>query len=79
MSVATSSLYINDNGMICCVDHGGSYLRSEYAHRPQQCCYGTPLDSWERVDVDFVEEWTEIVGLEPRCEICTISSVKAAP
>ncbi len=70
MKTATTSLYVNQNGMTCCVEHGGSYLRSEYAHRPEQCCYGTPLDSWERIDDEYVAEWTSIVGTAPRCEMC---------
>lgn len=25
-------LYIDDGGMICCADHGGSYLRAKVGH-----------------------------------------------
>jgi hypothetical protein len=71
MKTSTTSLYINQNGMICCVLHGGSYLRSEYAHRSEQCFYSTPLDSWQRIDDEYVVEWTSFVGTAPACEICS--------
>jgi len=67
----TGSLYVNDNGMICCVEHGGSYLASAYQRKPEQCCYGTPLDSWEKVDGEYVAEWTVLVGSAPVCEMCS--------
>jgi hypothetical protein len=70
MQTKTASLYINNNGMTCCIDHGGSYLRSEYAHKPERNTYTTPLDSWERIDDGYVAEWTAIVGCAPKCEIC---------
>ena len=36
MQTKTASLYTNDNGMTCCIEHGGSYLRSEYDHKPER-------------------------------------------
>lgn len=68
MSIET--LYVNQNGMICCVDHGGSYLRSEVQHAPGRHEYRTPLDHWEYVDEQYVVEWVELVGTAPRCEVC---------
>jgi hypothetical protein len=65
-----TSLYINDNGMICCIDHAGSYLSSEYRHAPERDLYRTPLGSWERIDTAFTVEWTDIVGNAPQCEMC---------
>jgi len=70
MKTTTSSLYINDNGMICCIDHAGSYLSSEYRHAPERDLYRTPLGSWERIDDTFVDEWVAIVGATPNCEMC---------
>jgi hypothetical protein len=70
MTTTTSSLYINDNGMICCIDHAGSYLSSEYRHAPERDLYRTPLGSWERIDDTFVDEWVAIVGATPNCEMC---------
>jgi hypothetical protein len=70
MQTKTASLYGNDNGMLCCIEHGGSYLRSEYAHKPERRVYRTPLDTWERIDADYVAEWTQIMGTPPKCELC---------
>ena len=70
MKTETSSLYINDNGMICCVPHAGSYLRSEYEHAPERFAYRTPLETWEKVDGEFVSEWNRITGADPVCAVC---------
>jgi hypothetical protein len=70
MTTTTSSLYINDNGMICCIDHAGSYLSSEYRHAPERDLYRTPLGSWERIDDTFVDEHVAIVGATPNCDMC---------
>jgi hypothetical protein len=70
MNTMTASLYVNNNGMTCCIDHGGSYLSSEYQHAPERNTYVTPLDHWERVDEDYATEWTAIVGAAPKCEMC---------
>jgi len=65
-----SSLYINQNGMICCIDCGGSYLQSEYQHAPERPSYLTPLDSWERIDSEFIGMWIDEMGAAPVCELC---------
>ena len=70
MQTATDTLYINNNGMICCINHGGSYLRSEYAHAPERRAYQTPLDTWERIDVLYAREWVRLCGTAPKCEMC---------
>jgi len=70
MTTKTTSLYINNNGMICCISHGGSYLQSEYKHAPERPNYITPLDSWERMDTDYIVEWVDMVGSAPKCEMC---------
>jgi hypothetical protein len=64
------SLYTNDNGMICCVNHGGSYFQSEYQHAPEQFTYRTPIESWEQVDDEFIALWTAEMGSAPKCEMC---------
>jgi hypothetical protein len=70
MSTKTASLYTNDNGMTCCIEHGGSYLRSEYEHKPERSVYRTPLDTWERIDDEYAAEWAALVGTAPKCELC---------
>ena len=70
MKTATRSLYVSDNGRICCVPHMGSYGMSAYEARPEARIYRTPLDAWEKVDEHYVAEWTAIVGEAPRCEDC---------
>ena len=70
MATKTNTLYVNDNGMMCCVEHGGSYLRSEYTHAPERNVYRTPLDTWERVDEQYAQEWLALVGTPVRCEMC---------
>jgi hypothetical protein len=64
------TLYSNDNGMTACIDHGGSYLQSEYKHAPDRRVYRTPLDRWERIDPDYAAEFAAIVGRPPACEFC---------
>jgi hypothetical protein len=70
MKTATTSLYSNTNGMICCVDHGGSYLMSAYSRKPEARTYRTPNDAWEILDADYIAMWREEVGGDPRCEFC---------
>ncbi len=69
-TITKQSLYINQNGMVCCIRHGGSYLMSEYQHAPERPTYLTPLDSWEQMDDGFVAEWIAEVGAAPKCEMC---------
>jgi hypothetical protein len=63
-------LYVNNNGMTCCIDHGGSYLRSAYEGAPERKSYVTPLDCWERIDEEYMHEWATVVGALPMCEMC---------
>ena len=70
MKTKTDPLYINDNGMICCIDHGGAYLQSEYQHAPDRHTYRTPLDTWDKVDDEFIALWVEEMGTMPTCELC---------
>jgi hypothetical protein len=70
MNTTTESLYINNNGMVCCIAHGGSYLSSEYRHAPERNTYTTPIESWERIDGEFAAEWIAVVGAAPMCELC---------
>jgi hypothetical protein len=65
-----TSLYVNDNGRITCIDHMGSYGKSAYEAAPERDLYRTPLDCWERIDADYIAEWTTVVGEAPRCEDC---------
>ena len=70
MQTKTSSLYVNDNGEISCLDHAGSYLSSEYRHAPERRKYRTPLGTWEQIDAGYIAEWTDIMGSAPVCETC---------
>lgn len=70
MTTKTTTLYINNNGRITCIDHGGSYLSSEYRHAPERRAYQTPLDTWERIDVLYAREWVALCGTPPKCETC---------
>ncbi|HEY7823674.1 MAG TPA: hypothetical protein VIG24_12610 [Acidimicrobiia bacterium] len=70
MTTQTMSLYINDNGMMSCIAHAGSYISSAYAAKPEAAKYRTPLDTWERIDTDFIVEWTDMMGSAPKCESC---------
>lgn len=64
------TLYSNDNGMIACVAHGGSYLSSAYSRKPDSRTYRTPIDRWERIDPDHAMEFLALVGRPPTCEFC---------
>jgi hypothetical protein len=70
MQTKTASLYVHDNGNICCIDHAGSYLTSEYRYAPERHEYWTPLGTWERIDAAYIRDWTTIVGTAPVCETC---------
>ena len=63
-------LYVNNNGMTCCVDHGGSYLLSAYEAAPARKTYVTPLDCWQRIDDDYAQEWVSVMGAPLTCEMC---------
>lgn len=70
MATKTTSLYVNDNGEISCIGHGGSYLRSAYDAAPERNAYRTPLGTWERIDTAYIVEWTDMMGSAPKCETC---------
>lgn len=70
MATNKPSLYGNDNGMICCIEHGGSYLRSAYEAAPERQVYNTPLDRWQMIDPEYVADWTLEMGTPPTCEVC---------
>jgi hypothetical protein len=69
-TTTATSLYIANSGRIACINHGGSYLSSAYAAKPERASYTTPLDSWMRMDTDFIVEWVDMVGTAPKCEDC---------
>lgn len=43
------TLFINENGRIVCLKHGGSYLQSAVKNAPAELEYSTPLDHWLRI------------------------------
>lgn len=46
----TRTVYINQNGMAVCADHGGDYLRSALERDPDSTQIFTDLDHWMRFD-----------------------------
>lgn len=62
---AVEYLYVNVGGMVACPAHGGGYLKQELERRPDARRITTPLDSWTRVPVGYVED-----GFEYKCETC---------
>lgn len=45
----TLTLFINENGRIVCLQHGGEYLKSAVKNAPAALEYSTPLDHWLRI------------------------------
>jgi hypothetical protein len=62
---APSGLFINSNGRVVCVKHGGGYLESALSRRPNAMVIDTPLDNWERLLLGEVREF----GVS--CEECS--------
>jgi hypothetical protein len=63
-------LYVNNNGMTCCLNHGGSYLMSAHRSAPERMTYITPLDHWERINDEYAQERIALIGAPPKCEMC---------
>jgi hypothetical protein len=69
-TLTIASLYSNDNGRIVCPRHMGCAGESAYNAKPEKATYRTGMDTWERLDTDFVTMWVEEMGEFPRCEDC---------
>ena len=52
-----SNLFINQNGRVVCLRHGGGYLNSAVENRPHAMTIDTPLDNWERLLKGEVREF----------------------
>lgn len=63
------TLYINQNGMTFCWQHGGSYLRSYVEAHPTAHQFDTPLDNWLRVLPEEKKAFAA-EGSPLRCEGC---------
>jgi len=68
--LTSTSLYANDNGRIVCPSHMGCAGQSAYSAKPEQATYRTGLDTWERLDTEYLQEWVAVTGALPRCEDC---------
>lgn len=44
------ALWVNNNGMVVCLKHGGRYLQSSVEAEPGLNLHVTPLDVWMRAD-----------------------------
>lgn len=69
-TITISSLYANDNGRIVCPRHMGCAGESAYNAKPEQNRYRTGMDTWERLDTEYLNEWVAITGEFPSCEDC---------
>lgn len=65
ISMAAKTLYINQNGRVVCLKHGGGYLNSAIENRPNAMNIDTPLDNWERLDDEVLAEVPDV-----DCEDC---------
>jgi hypothetical protein len=59
-----SDLFVNQNGRVVCLEHGGGYLRTYMNAHPDATSVDTPLDSWERLLMRDVEDH------DASCEDC---------
>lgn len=67
------TLWINDNGRICCEDHLGHYAETTLAARPTAKVLRTPLGTWLKVSEPMrLEMAAEFAadGLTFGCETC---------
>lgn len=44
------ALWVNNNGMVVCLKHGGGYLQSSVEAEPGLNLHVTPLDVWMQTD-----------------------------
>ena len=64
------SLWIHDNGQVCCPEHFGRYAASELDRAPHAQLLHTPLGTWERLTRADLAQLVEMTGKEQICEIC---------
>jgi len=69
-TIATTSLYVNENGAIRCVAHAGYYFNELYSAMPERNDYQTPCDTWDKVRTDFIVLWAEEFNTAPKCGMC---------
>ena len=63
-------LYMNDNGMINCQEHIGSYASAELERRPNAKRIRTPLDTWTLLSESDMDQLAQMVGRFCDCETC---------
>lgn len=68
-NTATGTVWINENGLIACLTHGGHYLQSA-AKNGAGIEISTPLDHWIRFTAEDAEEH-ELV-----CEQCRFATAQ---
>lgn len=73
-------LYVNDNGEVACLEHGGSYLAASVQAYPRSRLHTTPLGTWELVSALLAESWARSFPGDPplACETCAVTAVAAA-
>jgi hypothetical protein len=59
-----NAIYINENGRTTCLRHGGMYLTAAVKANPNTNNYDTPLDNWERLTTETLQEF------DLHCETC---------
>lgn len=64
--------WCDDNGMLTCEDHAGSYLRSAITASPRRTSHRTPLGTWELLTADEVTEMRNLFSEygTNRTEVC---------
>ncbi len=63
-------LYMNDNGMLSCQEHIGSYASAELERKPNARHIRTPLDTWTLLSESDSEQLAQMVGRRCDCETC---------
>jgi hypothetical protein len=73
-ATAPGPLYVNDNGEIACVLHGGAYLAFAVQTCPRTRVHHTPLGTWQRLTADalafYVAEFAAAGLPAPACAGC---------
>jgi hypothetical protein len=69
----TITHWTNDNGMVACQNHLGTYGTSELAAKPKARKLQTPIGTWVKMTETDFADWMELMtefGHSQACEIC---------
>jgi hypothetical protein len=64
VTTKTNVLYVNQNGRVVCLKHGGMYLETHVERHPDSVVIDTPLDNWILLDP------SEVARARVSCEDC---------